>query len=180
MPAPTITTLVMRFVLKGFVDGTSAVAIHTEVVVPEVGCIARWIASNESLSRVPNTCSIHKVHARGNRPLTVENAPQIRLVDLEFCMNSPKARRYLLCFETASNASPQVANVSRWEAKQLRLGTRPGDRKLGRKVSRRCFLLHNFKIDPLRSGLVLFISQRVDRDHLEHVITGRHVGAQLN
>jgi hypothetical protein len=40
MPAPTTTTLVLVSLLKGFSDGVCAVAIQTEVVVPEVGSVA--------------------------------------------------------------------------------------------------------------------------------------------
>src|SRR5436853_6139892 len=45
MPAPTITTLALVLRFRGCSDGVSAVAIHTDVVVPEVGCI--WF-NNES------------------------------------------------------------------------------------------------------------------------------------
>ena len=43
MPAPTITTLVLVSWLSAFSEGGSAVAIHTEMVVPEVGFIVRIV-----------------------------------------------------------------------------------------------------------------------------------------
>src|SRR2546421_622295 len=82
MPAPTITTWALVSLFKGFSDGVSVVAAHTEVVVPEVGCISRrnvyGFALIEQKTLERETCHLKPRTRIGSRAAFAEETVSIR------------------------------------------------------------------------------------------------------